>query len=298
MTTKTLNASIVVKLLLASKTIQDVFPDLDKYKEVYKEYATLIHPDTCKEKGASEAMTILNKYKNEMVIGTRYNSDGISYKYAGSLVTVSAGEVILDTIERNYNVLLSLKGKNNEHFQLYLPKTYKRESGSLIFDCGKRIIPLHAIPQPLEQIHANWILSRMLEFSAWINQTKSVVCGLTPDTVFVVPENHGIMVLSLLHLTPVNHKITTISGKFSAFYPDHIFKNKSATTDIDTAMSKRTSLWLLGDKSGVGNILRKTHDQDIINFLQKSSYNPYDSYTEWRNLLKSKFESKFHPLNI
>lgn len=288
----------IIALLIKAESINDVFPDLRDYKNVYKEYAALIHPDVCSLIGAADAMGILNKYKNDLSVGTRYTSDGISYRYAGSSVTVTAEPYLLDVMQKNFQMLMALKGEKNINFQRYLPTVMTRDDESIVFGCGRRVIPLHALPQPVEQIHTNWLLSRMLEFAAWTNQIKYVNAGFNPDTVFVAPSDHGIVVLSLLHIVPVHSKVGTISGKFSGFYPAHLFKDKQASTDIDISLAKRTALWLLGDKSGVGNMLRKTHDQDIINFMQKTSYSPYDSYTEWREMLKAKFERKFHPLNV
>lgn len=295
---KAVSPGEIIALLTKAKSINDVFPDLTIYKDVYKEYAALIHPDVCSEAGAVNAMTILNKYKNELGIGTKYTSDGIGYRYAGDVVTITAEPYLINVMERNYNALMDLKGDNNANFQRYLPKSMKRDEDSLIFTCGRRVIPLHAIPQPVEQMHVNWMLSRMLEFGAWFNQIKYVNAGFNPDTIFTAPSDHGVVVLSLLHITPVHSKIATISGKFSGFYPAHMFVDKLASTDIDISLAKRTALWLLGDKSGVGNSLRKTHDQDIINFMQKTSYSPYDSYRDWRDMLKAKFEKKFHILNV
>jgi hypothetical protein len=296
-TTSPMSAKSVILLLLSAKNIHDIFPDIDNYNDLYKKYASVIHPDICKEKGAVDAMTVLNKYKNELQIGTRFKSDGISVKYRVNRIDVEGDATPLGISLRNYNILMNYKDEKSKHFQQYLPESCIPTPEHLIFNVPKRVLPLNSLGV-LEQIHVNWILSRMLEFSAWLNQTHNVHCGINPDSIFIVPENHGIICSSFYHMTPVGHKLSTISGKYSNLYPSEIFKIKQATTNIDIECSKRTAILLLGDKSGVGNILRKTHDADIINFLQKTSYSPYDTYTEWRELLKKKFVSKFHPLNI
>ncbi|HSY75882.1 MAG TPA: hypothetical protein VK890_03430, partial [Bacteroidia bacterium] len=71
-----------------------------------------------------------------------------------------------------------------------------------------------------------------------------------------------------------------------------------ATSAVDLEMVKRVAIYLLGDQSGLGVKLRKTHNADFINFLIKRDDDPYNTYKEYRELLKKNFESKFHVLNI
>ena len=52
-------------------------------------------------------------------------------------------------------------------------------------------------------------------------------------------------------------------------YPDHVKIDKLAKADIDIELCKRTAIYLLGDKSGIGNILRKTHSIPFLDFCQK-----------------------------
>jgi len=54
-------------------------------------------------------------------------------------------------------------------------------------------------------------------------------------------------------------------------------------------LAKRTTLYLLGDKSGSGVMLRKTHENEIIDFLQKPKvYVADENYNEYRGALLKK----------
>jgi serine/threonine protein kinase len=161
---------------------------------------------------------------------------------------------------------------------------------------AKRAIPLGGLTLPQE--HVNWVLSRLLEYTAYLAQVDFVHCGLMPENVFIVPENHGIIIISFYHLTRIGSTVKTISAKYKDWYPPELLQTKLATSGVDLEMVKKIAIYLLGDQSGAGVKLRKTHNADFINFLIKRHDDPYNTYKEYRELLKNNFESKFHVLNI
>ncbi len=77
-------------------------------------------------------------------------------------------------------------------------------------------------------------------------------CGLNPESIFIVPETHGIQICSFYHLTKIGNRIGTISGKYSNWYPQDVFKTKIATPIIDLGCSMKIASYLLGDTSGIG----------------------------------------------
>lgn len=67
---------------------------------------------------------------------------------------------------------------------------------------------------------------------------------------------------------------------------------------IDLELAKKTVIYLLGDPSGSGIRLRKTHHSTFIDFVISQSINPMDTYQQYRTLLKSNFNNVFHILNL
>ena len=294
-----LTAEEVIEKVMNSKSVVDIFYDMNDWKFNYKKYIVLIHPDKCKLPKAVEATEKLNKFKEELEIGKKHNDDAGTISYALKTVTIIGDKVLLKKSFDNYNFLMSLKDESSKHFQKYLPVSGKLISeNELEFTLHFRAVPLSSLGT-VEQKHANWMLSRMFEFASWINQIGYVHAGINPESIYIMPENHGMCCVSFYHLTKLNEKIKTISATYKNFYPPQLFVNKTAESNIDLDLAKRTTIYLLGDKSGSGVLLRKTHENEIIDFLQKQSYVADENYNEYRSLLKKYFDMKeFHKLNV
>ena len=291
-------ADILLKIMLA-KAVTDVFPDLYQWKNTYKEYIRLIHPDVCAHPNSHAAVTKLNQFKNDLEIGRKYSDEAGEITYNLQQYKIIGNPDLLQTSLRNYEKLTSFTDDASKHFRKYMPANGRLVApNELVFDLPQRAVPLtHLGVLPHE--HANWILSRMLEFAGWLGQVGYTHAGFNPDSIFVIPENHGLICTSFYHLTPTDAQLTTISGKYSAFYPPEIFATKKASLDIDSTLAKRTAIYLLGDTSGSGVKLLKTHNNAIINFLQKKHLDPFHCYQEYRELLKQHFDTKiFHILNV
>jgi hypothetical protein len=157
-------------------------------------------------------------------------------------------------------------------------------------------VPLSGRQLPLH--HVNWLLSRLLEFCAWLSQEGYVHGGLHPESIWLVPKTHGIIIGSFYHLKRRGTRISTVSANYQHWYPATVFKDKQAVTQTDLEMCKRTAAYLLGDKSGSGVMLRKTQPPKMVDFLLATHTDAYQCYDEFRHLLKVEFEAKFHPLKI
>lgn len=293
-----LQAEGVISKILKSTSVIDAFYDVTDYKQVYKNYIRLIHPDICKLPNAAEATEKLNKFKAELEDGKEHKDDAGTINYRLKTVEITGEPDLIKKSLANYNYLMSLKGESATHFQKYLPVSAKLISDTqLEFTLHFRAVPLSSLGT-VAQEHANWMLSRMFEFISWINQIGYSHAGINPESVYIMPENHGMCCISFYHMGKLNTPLKTISAQYQSFYPPQVFINKKYESNIDIELCKRTAIYLLGDKSGSGVVLRKTHNNEIIDFLQKQSYATADNYKQYREILKNNFETKFHKLNV
>lgn len=289
---------IVDKILQAESYIE-LFEDLKAWKETYKIYAKQIHPDICKDPNCQEAIIKLNLFKEQLENGTRM-TDGISeINYHLFSCHLKADEKIIENNFKNYLQLKRQTDDASKHFHQYLPEQIHLSSSVKIeLNYPKRSVPLSAVKK-MEIKHVNWILSRLLELTAWFNQSGYCHAGINPDSIFVIPENHGILCISFYHMTFLDDRLKTISGKYSSFYPVHVMSEKMATSDIDITLCKKTAIWLLGDESGNGSKLRGMIPEEYLDFLQKIDYDPLSAYHQLREILEKNYNTKeFHQLKI
>ncbi len=285
--------------IIKSKKPSDIFSD--DWKKEYLRYSKLIHPDTCSHSHASNAMAIVNAYKDIIENGIPYVDETGSFRVFEKrieYVITDLNRKLITKSVNNYKLLKSSRHDAAKPFQRYLPEEMILESNKLVIKLKDRAIPL--TQQKLPQIHVNWIFSRMFEFSLYIKDIGYSHMGLNPTTVFVVPETHGIVVINFYHMTVVNKKAETISAKYKMWYPTTLFSEKIATRDIDLELSKKIALYLLGDKSSAGTKLKRDKDvnQEVLNFLLTKHQNDKDEYVQYRELLKRNFKSEFHVLDI
>jgi hypothetical protein len=290
----------VIEKVLKSKKPSDIFPD--DWKKIYLQYSKLIHPDTCSQPKASDAMAIINYYKDVIENGISYVDEAGAFKVFEKrieyTVTKDNIKLLIKSVD-NYNKLKMFSDSSSVHFHRYLPESMSLTKDKLIITLKDRAIPLTL--QKLSQNHVNWLFSRMFEFVLWMRQMNYSHMGLNPTTVFVVPETHGIIIISFYHMTILNRKASTISAKYKMWYPTTLFSKKIATPDIDLELSKKIALYLLGDRSAAGTKLKmdKTNiNQNVLSFLLTKHQNIKEEYAQYRELLKQNFESKFYPLDL
>jgi hypothetical protein len=290
---------LINKVVKATKP-SDVFSD--DWKKQYKDYCKLIHPDYNPNSLAAEAMAKMNYFKNVLENGTKYTDEAGDFRVFEKRieyeVTDTNRKLITKSVE-NYKKLMSLHDKASESFHKYLPESMVLEKNKLTINLKDRSIPLTG--QKLEQVHVNWLFSRMFEFVLWLRQVNIVHMGLNPTTVFAVPDTHGIIVFSFYHMTTVFKKAETISAKYRMWYPTTLFSEKIASPDIDLELIKKIALYLLGDRSAAGTKLKmdkKNINQEVLNFLLTKHENHVDEFKKYRELLAKNFEKKFYVLNL
>jgi len=289
-----LTSEKIIEDIQQAVKLQDVLA-VDQLKEEFKQTMKLIHPDVCGHPDAHDAVTKLNALKADYEQGSVYHDESGEFRTNGEFLIYEGKEELLKTSLRNYQKIMELRDEASLHFRRYLPKAMRLEKGKLYVTLAERAIPLSG--KKLPELHVRWVLSRLLEFSGWLTQVGYVHAGLTPESVFVVPETHGIVITSFYHLTLKNTKLNTIAAKYRNWYPPKVFKEKRALPVIDVELSKKTAIYLMGDTSGSGIKLKKTHHKEFIDFVITQHQESFTAYQKYRELLKRNFKPKFHVLN-
>ena len=283
--------------ILGSSRAEDIFT-ISGYKQEFSALVKLLHPDVCHLPGADVAMSRLNSYRQDMGKYSEGTDD------AGKFVLLSDTEVLfsgdpdlLHTSLENFRMLKGLKGDAASHFMKYLPDSMQFEDGGLRVRSGQRMIPLTHLTLPHE--HTDWILSRIFELVSWLHQEGYCHLGIHPESIFVVPETHGIICVSFYHLTRIHQQPATLSGSYLNWYPAVVFDKKTAIPYIDLSLAQHTAIYLLGDKSGNGISLKASQNARLVDFLITPHYDSFHTYQTFRELLLTEFgKPTFHNLNI
>ena len=268
------------------------------YRKEYLRYLKLIHPDVCQLPGANKAVEKLNTFRAQIEQQSQLHDDaGLVQQTDDKMLICKGGkEMLLRSLE-NYRRLMQLSDDASRHFQQYLPTSITLEGEHVRINYTHRIIPMTHLT--LAEEHVSWILSRLLEFTAWLHQVGYCHAGFTPESLCVVPQTHGIICTSFYHLQPLGSRLQTISSKYRDWYPKLVFYRKEALPYVDLSLAQRTGLYLLGDKSGNGVKLKNTRNEQLVDFLITPHYDAYQTYDAYRKLLKSVFGNpKYYELNI
>jgi hypothetical protein len=268
------------------------------YRQQYLGYLKLLHPDVCHLPGAGDAVARLNDYVAQLKALDQLTDDAGPLRRRDEQTFSFEGDpTLLGQSLNNYRRLTQLPGEAARHFRRYLPAEVRREGDALLVSGPEFLVPLSGLTLPAE--HVAWVLSRLLEFTAWLHQEGFCHAGLHPEALALVPGTHGLLALSFYHLTSLGWPLTTVAGNYLSWYPPATFRDKRATPSLDLSLAQRTALYLLGDPSGHGVKLRKTVDERLINFLIAPQQNAYAALTEWRALLQTVFgKPVFHPLEL
>lgn len=286
----------LIEIIEKSSKVEDVI-DVSDFKNEFNNVVKEIHPDRCSLSGAVNATAKMNDWRDLFENGKEYKNDVGVFKTNGYWVDFNSTEKNHSWSIENYRLFQQLKDDASEHFKKYIPKEGKLLSdGTIKYNFEKRAIPLSGLVLPQE--HVNWVLNRLLEYCSYLSQIGFSHCGLNPESVFIVPETHGIQVCSFYHLTKIGNRIKTISGKYKNWYPQEIFSTKTAVPLIDIECSKKIASYLLGDLSGSGIKFKKTHNEDFVNFIIRQDENAYKALSYYKELLKKNFKKEFHLLTI
>lgn len=282
---------------LSSKEIYLLAIKSDNPLDFYKEHIVIYHPDRNTSDSAKEIASKLGEAKNWLETGFSFQDELSTITYNHEMVDIQSIE---KTISKNLLWYERIREKATGNFAIfseYLPEKIIESSKDRIrYKFRKRSIPLNSLPN-LPQEHVNWIVGRLLEFCSFLAVNDFVHAGLNIDSIFVTPETHGVQIVTFNHTSYYNKKLTTLPGKYVHWYPSDILTDKMATLEIDSTLSKRVGLYLLGDKGAVGNSLLKNNDSEIIRFLQTLTHEPIRCMQEYRQLIDSKFKKQFINFN-
>jgi len=288
------------------------FNQICKSDDDYKKLAKLLHPDRCKDSMANDALVHLNSLRDEAEKGLKFNDESGEYVTTGFTHTWS-GNVNKDLLTASYNGYNTLvkemkkvySGERLDHFMRYIPHNYSLTNDKLSFTTALRCIPLsHMIKKisydPLKYKHYNWVYSRMIEFCVMLESVGIGHNGISPESVFIIPETHGITVSTFFHSKPFNQNLKTLNGRNRSWYPDKVFTNKISEPGIDITLAKKLTISNLGDNSGSGVVLRlnKEINPNVLTYFMRSDNNALNSMKEWREILHNNYKSEFLPLNI
>jgi hypothetical protein len=257
----------------------------------YREILKAIHPDKCRHPGAQEATNRLLEMFRHFTSGSAFADDSGKFLTNDHWVLFQGDRQVVAQAKRNQQEVVA---GAPEHFRRYMPYSWDSDYSFLF---SQRAIPL--VNLTLSQDHVNWVVSRLLEFCMLLHRhTGRAHLGLTPAQVMLVPETHGIAVAGFYHVSPIKGRVQTISAAYRHWYPEQLLRDKKATENADLEMVKRIGAYLLGDRSGLGTALRKTHHPEFVDFLLSSDDDSLACYEKYRAMLDQNFPSQFIHLNI
>ncbi|PSR08461.1 MAG: hypothetical protein DA408_10205 [Bacteroidetes bacterium] len=264
------------------------------WKRAYRAAVMQLHPDRCVHPLAAAALVRLNELRTIQERGLQLKDDAGEIRVFDDRINFLGDPALLALSARNYERLACLGNPAAQHFQNYLPTAVVQHADQLVASLPGRAVPLSG--RTFAAHHVCWILSRLLEFCAWLAQEGYVHGGLHPESVWVVPKTHGIVVASFYHLQRRGGLLTTIAGHYQHWYPAAVFVEKRATSGIDVALCKRLAAYLLGDPSGTGVRLKKTQPPELVDFLLTTHADAYVGYDAFRQILAQYYPTKYHPL--
>ncbi len=278
------------------------FPEICPTNEEYKFLAKQLHPDLNHNPKAKEAFTHLNELKSAFEKGYEFKDESGEIRSNYLLHRWLGDEKMLVASKSNYDKLIQVAEKDFDkasfsHFMQYIPENLDFKGNELRFDTDQKCIPLSKViewlPEEKRNKHTNWIYSRMIEFVSMLELLGVTHAGLNPDSVFVLPETHGIKVVSFYHLCV--ETVKTINGKYKNYYPQAVFDTKEAGSYIDIATAKKTAICALGDVSGSGVRLRSNPsiNQNVLNYFLTSEKDAFKSMKIWREVLQHNFVKEF-----
>lgn len=257
----------------------------------YRDMLKAIHPDKCSHPSAQEATNRLIELFRHFGNGSAFTDDSGKFLTNNHWVLFQGDKQAVAQAKWNQQ---EVSAAAPEHFRRYMPYSWDTDDGFLL---SQRAVPLVNLTLPQE--HVNWVVSRLLEFCMLLHRhTGRAHLGLTPAHVMLVPETHGIAVAGFYHLAALNGKVRTISGAYRHWYPGQLLRDKKATENADLEMAKRIGAYLLGDRSGLGTALHKTHHREFVDFLLSSDDDSLLCYEKYREMLDRNFPSQFIHLNI
>lgn len=106
---------------------------------------------------------------------------------------------------------------------------------------------LKAYPQGLHGRDVAWMFRRMLVAVGNAADAGFVHAAVTPESVFVHPEQHGLILTQWQYAVKGGQSLVAIPGKRRDMYPTYALEKKPVNTSLDLSMCAKTSLMLMCD---------------------------------------------------
>lgn len=255
--------------------------DIGNWKKTFNELISVVHPDVCKLNGADLASRKLIEINNLINKGyyTSDDSGSINYKY-NSIIFLGDKKLVKKSFD---NLTLVFEKKISEITKTFLPDPNLISKDLLEMKFTKRHIPLSSLVN-IPQAQLNWIIRRMFEIASFLYKKDLIHCGFNPDSVWLEPKNHRIALISFYHMMPNGKKMKTISKKYQSFYP----VTKIASPEVDVKLIKRTALWALGSKNGLGYTINTL--PEIKEFLTSYDSDPWEAHQKFTKIISNHFD--------
>lgn len=291
-------AEELITKITNAKHYSEIFASIPNYKKDFKKYSSLIHPDKCTVAGAADAMAKLSDFVSRLE-SQKFQDESGPFTIKDNLVSFSE-----DSTDFPHKSIL-----NKYFLQREIPrkfeKIYTERTIQLGFDddgkyfgiAPERMILLEGLE--LSELHVRWVFSRLLEFISPLIQGNVVHGGLTPTSVGILPESHGIQIISFYHCNSVFQPAKTVSGQYYHWYPPSMIKTKEIPADLDIQFARKIAFYLLGDQTGLGLRLKKEMpDSKFVSYLHNLNLKDSEIYLNYRKFLSANYKSEFIPLNL
>lgn len=272
------------------------------YKDKYREWSMIIHPDKCTDVNAQVAFDRLTKFRDELEFGMEFTDEISTITMKGNLLTFVGDMQKLSQSYENY-LKISDRLKSHSTFKFYLPESMTLFPDRLEVTLRDNVDGYfqHSVylgSMGLAEKHTKWFLNRMLEFSSLLNITGGYThCGIGPSSVLICPETHGIQVISFYHSVPANSPLKSLNGTVKNWYPASVFSTKKANESIDLELCKRFACTLMGDPSGLGTKLKGSIDDSFATFLLTAHPDIRTGYMAYQEFI-DKSPRTFHTLDL
>lgn len=282
-----------------------------------------IHPDVCKDPQANDAVFLLNKKFDIALVcvdtglwppdGVKTHEfkkrDGYIFKVHAIITRQSHLPSKIDMVTpgfavyqinddssvvgfvNNFKNHVLKKYPTGKYLSDYIPKaTDTKLDGDMLFIAQRpkdsvSLADVLATEGYVSPKTAAWIISGLLDFCCLMQTNDTVHCGLLLENIFIVPENHSIVITGgWQYAHKVDKKITTVP---SFVYSSSVkwLKDKKAITPI-----------MLESVKAIGRRLIKDPPKPMKSWLfTGAKTSAVEEYSAWEKARNASFgERKFH----
>jgi hypothetical protein len=265
----------------------------------FRALARTWHPDTCKDPKALDVFQHLGKLREAAHRGLQLDTPVVDrIDIPGGTLTFEKDKIVLQSpsgLCLNATRSLAWLRKASPDMLRRVPEVLSETDTRLELRALPDSISLAALlkkyPKGVHQRHVAWIVSRLFELVMESTKLGKVVCcGLVPESLLLLITDHGVVPLDWRFSIAVGSKLTQVPGALTGLVP----KDKKATADLDLRSIHRLALILLGDPSGIGNVLllkarREPTElsETFLNWFRAApNPDPVVHYTNYRQMLE------------